>query len=170
MTIIAASKDPNEIVTYELNWLKFIETIWQANKRYPAASYVRPSERNGYEYECTTAGESLKYEPNWTTTIGDTVSDGTAVWTCRANTNAALDDIAASYWEGTNLLIGDGVETVNIPLVGIVTPAATTNDVANTTVTIYGGSLDVDGSITNRIKTVAGKVYDQTLTIPIVSN
>jgi len=51
---------------------------------YSLGNFVVPSALNSYIYECTTAGTSNSSEPTWPTTIGNTVNDGTAVWTCRS--------------------------------------------------------------------------------------
>lgn len=62
---------------------------WQASTAYttgsdPAVNYVSSVVKNSYIYQCTTAGTSGETEPTWTTTIGNTVNDGTVVWTCRS--------------------------------------------------------------------------------------
>jgi hypothetical protein len=54
---------------------------WAASTAY-ALTDQRMNE-NGFYYECTTAGTSGTTEPVWPTTIGATVTDGTAVWTCK---------------------------------------------------------------------------------------
>ena len=56
---------------------------WAASTAYSLGDVVRPTTRNGFNYECTTAGTSDASEPSWPTTPGNTVNDGTAVWTCR---------------------------------------------------------------------------------------
>lgn len=43
---------------------------------------IRPTTHNGYVYECTTAGTGSA-EPTWPTTPGETVTDGSTVFTCR---------------------------------------------------------------------------------------
>jgi len=43
---------------------------------------VTPITKNGRKYTCTIAGTSGASEPTWPTTIGNTVVDGTATWTC----------------------------------------------------------------------------------------
>jgi hypothetical protein len=62
---------------------------------------VTPITKNGRKYICTTAGTSGATEPTWPTTIGNTVADGTAVWTCsemsQANILSRLDAL-----NGTN--------------------------------------------------------------------
>lgn len=42
-----------------------------------------PTTRNGYYYECTTAGTTGGSEPTWSTTIGGTTVDGSVTWTTR---------------------------------------------------------------------------------------
>ena len=46
-----------------------------------------PTVANGRYYEVTTAGTTGITEPTWPTTVGTTVVDGTATWTCRAFTH-----------------------------------------------------------------------------------
>jgi len=61
-------------------------TAWEANTAYSLGDVVVPTAglENGFRYECTTAGTShATTEPTWPTAEGDTVTDGTVVWTCR---------------------------------------------------------------------------------------
>jgi len=45
---------------------------------------TRPSTRNGFVYECTTASGACLVEPTWGTVIDGTTTDSAAnVWTCR---------------------------------------------------------------------------------------
>lgn len=61
-------------------------TYWAATTAYSLTNYRCPTTPNGYAYECTTAGTSGGTEPTWPTTVGNTVNDGTVVWTCRSVT------------------------------------------------------------------------------------
>ena len=67
---------------------------WSASTSYAIGSAVRPSvDRNGFTYQCTTAGTSGASEPVWPTTAGQTVTDGSVVWTartCRAVGNISM--------------------------------------------------------------------------------
>ena len=58
-------------------------TAWAATTALTAGVLRRPTVANGYRYEVTTAGTTSGSEPTWTTTIGGTVTDGSAVFTCR---------------------------------------------------------------------------------------
>lgn len=73
---------------------------WAASTAYSLGDVVRPTTRNGYNYECTTAGTSGASEPTWPTTPGNTVNDGTAVWTCR--TAKQLADVAMAGTDFTH--------------------------------------------------------------------
>ncbi|UZW55561.1 DUF2163 domain-containing protein [Sphingobium sp. JS3065] len=45
-------------------------------------SFVRPTTFNGFHYVCSAAGTTGASEPTWPTTLGATVADGSAEWTC----------------------------------------------------------------------------------------
>lgn len=61
-------------------------SVWQPSQNYTVeGSYtiVFPTAGdNGYYYTCTTSGVSNITEPVWPTVIGNTVTDGSVVWTC----------------------------------------------------------------------------------------
>jgi len=49
---------------------------------YALGASIEPTTPNGFRYEATTAGTSAASEPTFpTAAIGDTVADGTVVWT-----------------------------------------------------------------------------------------
>jgi hypothetical protein len=56
---------------------------WQASTGYGVVGATRrPTTPNGFLYKVVTTGISGSSEPTWPTTLGDTVTDGTAVWKC----------------------------------------------------------------------------------------
>jgi hypothetical protein len=78
--------DPNLDANQPSGLHKLIKgTAWQASTAYSLGDIVVPTAglENGFRYECTTAGTSDSSAPTWPTTEGGTVTDGTAVWTCR---------------------------------------------------------------------------------------
>lgn len=58
--------------------------VWSASTDYALNQNVLPDTYNSFYYTCTTAGVSAAAQPTWPTTAGQTVADGTAVWTCYA--------------------------------------------------------------------------------------
>lgn len=58
---------------------------WIASTAYALGDAARPTTRNSFAYEVTTAGTSAATEPTWPTTAAATVADNTATWTCRDN-------------------------------------------------------------------------------------
>lgn len=83
---------------------------WEVEEPYSLGAYAEPTVLNGYCYEATAGGTSGAAEPEWPTTIGETVVDGTVTWTCRAyggeeKTFASLEggDIEAIQVSGYNL-------------------------------------------------------------------
>lgn len=59
---------------------------------------VQPTTPNGFLYYASTGGTKSISEPTWPTTIGNTVTDGSVVWTCLENfpTAAAVTATVAS--------------------------------------------------------------------------
>ena len=57
-----------------------------AETEYELEDFRVPTEDNEKCYECTTAGTSGLEEPPWPIVVGQTVADGTVVWTCREKT------------------------------------------------------------------------------------
>ena len=56
---------------------------WAASTAFSVGDVRRPStgEGTGLSFRCTTAGTSASSEPSWPNFVGDTVTDGTCVWT-----------------------------------------------------------------------------------------
>lgn len=73
--------------------------------------------QNGYTYRCTTAGTTGSSEPTWPTTIGNTVLDGTAVWTC-VRTLQYMSYRGIENWYGHIWKHTDGINVNNVNGVG----------------------------------------------------
>jgi lambda family phage minor tail protein L len=56
---------------------------WSGSTAFSVGDIRRASEQqpSGLFFRCTTAGNSASAEPSWPNNIGDTVTDGTCVWT-----------------------------------------------------------------------------------------
>lgn len=83
---------------------------------YPLNYRIVPASRNGYVYKATTAGTShASTTPSYPTTIDDTVTDGTVVWTCEATaawtptySQGGLNYAAMRGWEMKFAKLTDG--------------------------------------------------------------
>ena len=60
-------------------------SAWSRSATYSVGDRVSGTAVVGLEGRCTTAGVSAGYEPVWPAVVGDTVTDGTAVWTMQAS-------------------------------------------------------------------------------------
>jgi hypothetical protein len=57
---------------------------WQAGMVATLGEFVEPASESLFGYECTTAGTAGTHEPDWPEVAGNTVVDGSIVWTARA--------------------------------------------------------------------------------------
>ena len=109
-------------------------SAWQAGLGYILGDAARPTIRNGYAYEVTTAGTSGASEPAWPTVIGATVVDGGVTWTCRANYNLAAGALITTDFTKANGDISGRKTTVaaktglGIHTTGTATHVATADD------------------------------------------
>lgn len=98
-------------------WTPACSNLWTAGEVYGLTERVRPTSPNGFEYECTTAGQSSgRKEPNWkgAAAVGLTIDDGSVVWTCRAISNVSLTrTLATSTWPPVTGLTITGDQMVN---------------------------------------------------------
>lgn len=85
--LLRLSSNKLDVDTQNLLATLIAPTPWQASNAQVVGDFTRPTLLNTFYYECTTAGTTGGSEPTWPTTVGLTVADGTAVWTCRQATS-----------------------------------------------------------------------------------
>jgi hypothetical protein len=54
---------------------------WQPASDYGVGDNVLPVQSNGFVFTCSTAGMSDQFQPSWPCQLGETVTDGSVVWT-----------------------------------------------------------------------------------------
>ncbi len=77
---------------------------------YAAGAYMRVAAHAGVIFECTTAGTSAGSAPTFDTTVGNTTTDGTVVWTARAAWTRPAE-IAYVADREVFQLVADGIES-----------------------------------------------------------
>lgn len=97
------------------NWSQSCAYIRAAAEVYALGEVVRPEVANGFEYICTTEGQThQEIEPAWKLAIGKTVKDGSVVWTCQAISIASLKKtIVTSAWSAETALVVDEPSVVD---------------------------------------------------------
>ena len=92
-TFRSCTKDPGADKRVTLNLYKYCAVFWRRNELYATNEYVRPAHATGFSYQCNASGLSGSREPIWPRVVGQTVTDGSIVWTCRAADANGLDAI-----------------------------------------------------------------------------
>jgi hypothetical protein len=115
-----------------------IEGVWTAGSTvWALGQIIEPTASNGFVYKCTTTGTGAAVtQPTWPTSVGSTVTDGTAIWTCYAIKHPATEIKLAATAGGL--------------------PAATGGGAMNLGTTILSGSanaVQVNIRITNTVTT-----------------
>lgn len=151
MSATLAPKDPDSAQEYAID--ARVHVVPPARRKWPYDSLdvVRGSQMHtGFYYVCTQAGETGHKHPVWPRADGETVADGSVIWTCRAPASAGLPAISTVVWDGGGLTvdsqrIDDGVAYV----------------------TLSGGVAGTSYEVTARITWNNGHADDYTITIPV---
>jgi hypothetical protein len=91
---------PGEVSVYAIDWTYWLAFLWQPGYSAALGYVIRPFPWTGYEYICTTAGQTGNYAPVWPdNAVGEMVVDGSVVWTSQALSVASLQTsvVSASY-------------------------------------------------------------------------
>lgn len=105
----------------------YILDQWVVATVYALGDIVEPITPNGFKYKATTAGTShASVEPTWPTSVGTTVTDGTAIWTCLAIVHP-ITEIKLSLTSGAGLTAATPGAALNI---GTTITSGTANKVA----------------------------------------
>lgn len=119
-----------------------VTAAWLTTTAYALNDYVRPVAGQGdFVYKCTTAGTSGASEPTWPTVDGQTVADGTAVWTAvERKTKVRIEESDASDFS-SGVTVAKGGEEVTVAAdTGYKMQIERRKRYLRTVVTITGGS------------------------------
>lgn len=143
------TKTANESLVLRTDFVRMMEERWLPGTSYSSTAstfkYVRPTAPNGYEYQCTTSGQSGSNEPDWPKSVGGTVTDGSVTWTGIAFGTNATDTIStASVSADTGITTDSGTidgSAVNTRVSG--GTAGQEYDVTVQVVTADGNTLEI---------------------------
>lgn len=113
-------------------------TTWTASNPQSVGDVIRPATGNGFLYVCVQAGTTGATTPTFPTVVGETVTDGGAIWANIGESITVYSSAAASWTTSTitasYAVIYDantGVTTTE-PLICLVTFGASESDTAGT--------------------------------------
>jgi hypothetical protein len=135
-----------ERLWYGIVWTDWLANRWECNTAASAGQVIRPSIANGFQYICTTAGQTSSQEPSWPSYVGGSVLDGSAVWTAQLIDNTSLEDtLSTCTWSAADPAIALSS--------GQIAPGQITFVQIDTTNAVAGTDYDV----TNTIDTSGGQ-------------
>ncbi len=122
-------KDPDTDVVYTLDMRQLAYGEMQRSWPVATGTFARAPRHTGFYYECTTAGETKAHWPVLPSSDGQTVTDGSVVWTARHPSSSTLPTISSVTWEVDDAALSVDSETIDS---GIVSPSIS-GGVAGTT-------------------------------------
>lgn len=145
-------KDPDVAAEYFVDFHD--EIVQEATRRttFESGVFLFYPRDTGFYYEVTTAGKTGAHYPHEIPRAsGETVSDGSAVLTCRHPDDATIPEVSSVTWT-----VPDGIVKDSQREVGTIAY-----------ITLSGGTDGVDYEILCRMTPTAGDVIEQTITIPV---
>lgn len=147
-----AAKDPDVAAIYSIDWHD--QLVQEAKRDFTFETtgvYVQPQFGTGFYYECTTAGRTAKHYPaRWPRAAGETVQDGSVVWTARAP-GAAIPSVQSASWTVPSGLTLDSQQELG----------------SVTYITLSDGTDGEDYEVLCRMTPTSGPVMEQTIIIPV---
>jgi len=148
------TKTVDEGITLEFEFARVLEYLWLPGQEYSLTDFVRPTTPNGFQYECTNAGQTDNEEPDWTTTLAsprNTITDGSVIW--------AVSDFGASA--------SDTISTKTVTADTGLTAAAAVQDGTKITSRVTGGTAGKTYDVVCQIVTAAGDTYEATRKVTV---
>lgn len=146
------AKDPDVPATYSIDWHDaMINEAWREYD-FPLAAFVQAQRDTGWYYECTTAGRTARNYPNqWPRVAGETVQDGSVVWTARHPSTSTVPAVSSVTWTVPSGLTLD----------------SQSHSGAMSHAVLSGGTDGVDYEVLARMTPTVGSVIEQTITVPV---
>lgn len=154
MSTTVGEKDPDVSAEY---FIDFHDALVQEAERrayFDDGIYLYFPRDTGFYYEVTTAGRlGAHYPHQLPRTAGETVSDGSAVLTCRHPDDVTLAEPSSVTWT-----VPSGITNASQRISGM-----------RAYITLSGGTDGVDYDILCRMTPTTGNVIEKTITVPVRS-
>jgi hypothetical protein len=150
--VTVREKDPDVDATYAIDCVERLVDLARRSFDFSLGAVVRAQRDTGWYYECTTAGRtSENYPAVFPRAAGETLQDGSVVWTCRHPSTPTLRSISSVvYTIPTGLTLESQTEDPTVAYF-----------------TVSGGVDGEDYDVVARITPSSGDPFDQTITIPV---
>lgn len=105
-------QDPSDVLDYPVDFTGECVRFRMPDTAYAVNTCVRPFKATGLQYKATTAGRTGTQEPRWPETAGQTVTDGSVVWTAEAaSSSSMIRQLASATWSPDNGVTASGAST-----------------------------------------------------------
>lgn len=102
-----AEKLPTEVLMLSADFRAHAtRRVREPDHDYEMNTCVVPATRTGFQYRATTAGVTGHREPRWPLIAGQTVRDGSVVWTAEVISTASLErSLSSASWDAGGLTL-----------------------------------------------------------------
>jgi len=146
------AKDPDVPATYSIDWHDQLITPAFREYNFETGNFVQAQPDTGWYLECTTAGRTARHYPTrWPRAAGQTVQDGSVVWTCRHPSTSNVPTVQSATWT-----VPDGLTLDS---------QSETDSVTN--IVLSGGIDGLDYDVLCRMTPSVGSVIEKTITVRV---
>lgn len=158
MSIRGEEKDPDVPRTYPIVWDALLVQEAFREYQFSTGALVRPESGTGFYYQGTPLGGKAygitsAHTPRWPRASGESVQDGSILWTAVYPADAAIPQVSTAVWT-----VPAGITKDSQSETGIVTY-----------ITLSGGTHGEDYEVTCRMTPTVGNPIEQTIVVPVRS-
>jgi hypothetical protein len=89
-----------DVEIYAIDWDGWLSNFWERGEIVSPGQVIRPTSPNGFQFKTTLGGQAGNSEPVWPNIIGQTVTDGSVVWTAQAiDTTSLFATVVSVAWQ-----------------------------------------------------------------------
>lgn len=158
MSIRGSEKDPDQPATYQIVWDALLVQEAFRSWQFSTGAIVRAPADTGFYYVATPLGSKAygrtsAHNPHWPRANGETVIDGSILWTAVYPADAGVPQVDSAVWT-----VPAGLTKNSQSETGIITY-----------ITLSGGTDGEDYEVTCTMTPTVGNPIDQTIVVPVRS-